>query len=65
MLLYADYLVDFHKKFQITSTVYTHVEYPVWSFCNNLFLSYADKRHSHTQTNAKNIMFGFSGSQNV
>ena len=38
------------KKFQVTSTYDTNVECQVWSFSWNLFLSYANNRHTDTHT---------------
>ena len=39
-----------HKKFQVASTYDTNVECQIWRFCYNLFLSYADNRHTFTHT---------------
>ena len=46
MLLYRDYLYAQHKKLQEASTYYTNVEYQNWNFCCNLFLTYANYKHT-------------------
>ena len=51
--LYTAYLSDLHKKFQISSTHDTKVEYKIWSLYYNLFLSYAGKTHTHTHEDAR------------
>ena len=68
--LYIELLFDLYEKFQILSVYDTNVEYQILCFCYNLFLGYADNRHTdtHTQTHrpfAKNVIFGFRGAQNV
>ncbi len=49
--LYTDYESDLYKKFQVASPYHVHSEYQVWSSYYYLFLSYADNRHTDTQTN--------------
>ena len=39
--LYTDYLSNLHKNFQTSSACNTNIECQIWSFCYNLFLSYA------------------------
>ena len=62
MLLYTDYLSGLYKKFKVVSTYDTDVAYQAWSFCRNLFLSYAENIYRPT---AENLIFEFRGSQNV
>ena len=67
-LLHSEFLSDLPEKFQESFTYDTNVGRQIWSFCCNLFLSYADNRHTDTHThrpNVKNMIFGFRGPQNV
>ena len=48
--LYTEFLPDIYKKFQVASTYDTNVDYQMLSFCRNLFLSYAHKRHIDKHT---------------
>ena len=50
MPLYTEFLSDLHEKFQVASVYGTNVEYQIWCFCCKLFLSYADNRHTDTNT---------------
>ena len=68
--LYTEFLSDLSEKFQVASVYNTNVEFQIWCFCCNLFLSYADNRlpdtHTHTHRPfAKNVIFGFRSPQNV
>ena len=42
--LYTEFLTDLYKKFQVASVHDTNVDYQIWRYCCNLFLSYADKK---------------------
>ena len=75
-VLYTKFLSDLYEKIQVASVYDTNVEYQILCFCCNLFLSYADNRHTDTQThghtgththrpNTKNVIFGFRASQTV
>ena len=55
-----------HKKFQAASMYDKSIEYQILRFRCYLFLNYADYRHTHTyRPNAKNVIFGFRGPQNL
>ena len=47
--LYIEFLSDLHEKFQVASVNDVNVECQIWRFCCNLFLNYADNRHTHLQ----------------
>ena len=52
MPLYTGYLSDLHKKFQVASTYDKNAEFQIWSFCHNLFFSFAAREvHTGRQTN--------------
>ena len=66
MLQHTEFLTDLHKNFQIASVHEINVEYQICCFCCNLFLSYADNRHTDTHRPfAKYVFFGFRGPQSV
>ena len=44
---------SFCSKFQVASIYDTNVECQIWCFCYNLFLSYTDNRHTHTDQRLK------------
>ena len=46
--LYTEFLSNFHEKCQVIAIYNTNVKYLSYSFCYNLFLSYADNNHIHT-----------------
>ena len=57
-----EFFSDLYEKFQVATTYDTNVEYQISCFYCNLFLNYADNRHTdlHTDThrpNAKNVIF--------
>ena len=48
--LFTEFLSDVYEKFQVASNYDTNVEFQIWRFHCNLFLSYADNRHRDTHT---------------
>ena len=48
--LHTEFLSHLYKMFQVASVYDTNVEYQIWVFCCNLFLSYAINRHTHIHT---------------
>ena len=63
--LNTEFLSDLYKRFQLASVYDANVEYQIWCLCCNLFLSYADHRHTIYRPNVKNVTFGFRKSHKV
>ena len=62
--LYSEFLYDIYKKFQVASICDTNVDYQIWCFWCNLFLSCADNRQTHAHTH-KSLKILFSDSGNL
>ena len=45
--LYTGCFTDLYNTLQEASTCDTNVEYHIWSSFSNLFLSYAERKHTH------------------
>ena len=54
-----------YKKFQVASVYNINVEYEIWCFCCNFFLSYADNKHKTHIHSDQMLKRWFSDSGNL